>query len=1312
MSTIIRKTTSMRNIRRIRILLRTMSNHTTPHFSFLESFVMNSVLPRQECFATVARVHNHNALKDNTELENPNGVNSTHVDNILKELDFSIKRRGRCVKNSIENVLSMVETIGFVSETQGLYLLRCCGFLCGEKPDERAKIVDEVWSKLTKLGMQMDVKHFNSYLKVLVDAKRVFSTSQFVASMENANIAPNKVTYMLLIQKYCDDGNLSGASEILHCLKEKGFPLNENVFNLLIKGHIKANDISGAKDILEVMRSSDLFPSAESYAALACGYAEKNNIHGVKSVLEEAKNCHISFSNKNYLQILAALSTENTEFVDELIGTMEDIHAWRQEVINAIMDLVLKGMDSSAFKLLLTIAHSENNSANIFVKHLIKCDAPIEMIVNYCEEITSRGLQDNVPFFLKNAIKAAAELKKIDLAFGLFEMLQKKGIPVRTYDFHLLFSCHKNIEEGIWLILTKMFKLGVPPDFFTYLDYVFPAVSISNPELVISKIQETGHSSTSAIDPLFQYYCFEKQFDNALFLVEKYPVSIHPSFSLKKFVSMSLSDRKEKEKAHNTQHTYKVLNFVLQNCKLTDDNPEVSYGKNLAFLIQSNPSLFEALHNALKEKFKCSKLSIDICSNILRTKKPELLAYVKRLKTSENYSMNKKPESLSVAEEQKELKLLKEKGLPTHHYLLECLSNHLKERKNVLRINELKNDLDKEGIEYPPTLCAQLLLFYCETSNLVMAKRFYEFLKESAPSFKLDTVKVIDYAALLIKFSRFEEALDIIKNECQELLCFGTPELLLRSIKKLFSLAVETGNMDFVVKLQGFLLHHANKFNSTAFYEPLVNITYTEMILKVPLKNLRNVHANLEKVIKISSSLSGWGKQVALCELTLAFLETGRNSEALKVMQNLRNKHDSGHLEGLCFQLYDQNRMKELLMFLKIICAAEHLDREKLVNNLVKLTDDRNDWKAALALYNCTRRLFELSDNTKHLLSCLLSRNKQKIPFSIPQHSVSLSDEVTPVIEKNEVDERATAVISEFLHSVKEEDAQQALEKLQNLKKGFIRSLTLDDMTEFVRLLIERKLLNELSYNVPAMSFIIENANEIFKPLLDKYSNSCDFESLIQIGNLLPDFSLKKCSYNNFLSRAYILSEKHEDLLIELEKRWDKKNKLFSFQAFEELVRRADLEERVTNLAKKYLEQNFDLPIAIVWAHYLTNENYEKANELYKLHSIAADKVNMLVLKAVRKQENITLGKAYIAAINNLNARKRCQEKAYGTLLDIMVLKGMYDEATALIAEAQGKDINLEKHYRSTLIMLKSSLEREKKKVPFTISSEELAISG
>ncbi|GFT70491.1 leucine-rich PPR motif-containing protein, mitochondrial [Nephila pilipes] len=1284
---------------------------------------------KKECFTAVALTHKYNnyAFKENTELGEKS--NSVDVDNVLRELDFNVQRTGRCSRISVENVLSMVEKLGFASETHGLYLLRCCGLMRYEKPDERVKMADEVWKKLQKLGVQINVRHLNSYLKVLVDSKHEFSISEFLTTMENFNIEPNKVTYMLFLQKYCNQGNLNGASEILQCLKENKFPVNESVFNLLINGHIKADDISGAQDMLEAMRSSGLSPTAESYTALACGYAEKSDIDNLKSLLENAKNSHITFSNKNYLQILAALSTESTEFVDELIGMMENINAWRQEVINTSFDLIFRHMEDVAFKLMLTVANSENNATNVFVKQLVKCDTPAEKIVKYCEEISNKGLNKYV--FL-NAAKIATELNKIDLAFALFEVLQKKGIPVRTYNFHPLLSSYKNMEEGIWLILTKMFQLGVPPDFFTYFDYVFPAVSVSNPETVISKIQETGHSMTSVTDSLFKYYCYHNQFDKALFLCENYPVCIHPSFSFKKLISMY--ERNTHTHTKNSDAYYGVLNYVLQNRRLAGDDSEVSYGKNLAILVQSNPSLFETLYSILNKNFKYSKCSIDVCSNILQTEKPELLVYIKRMKNSENYSVNVKSASLSVFKEENEFKSLKEKGLSTHQYLLERLTIHLRDRKDIFRINQLIDEWNKLGIDYPHTLCAQLLTFYCETSNLEMAKKSYEFLKEKKAAFKLDTVKVIDYATLLLKFSRFDEALDIIENECKELLCFGGHELLLRSIKKLFTLAIETGNIDVVKKLQNILLPHANTFHASIFYEPLVKFHLYRKDFESALEEFEKCvriyqvapcvrmlfkkciilenHRELENVIKLSSSITGWGKQATLCELTLAFLETGRSSEALKVMQNMRNKPDSGYLEGLCSQLYDQNRVKDLLMFVKLICAAEHVDCEKIVNNLIKLADGRNDFITALALYNSTKHLIQLSDDAKHFLCRLLLRNKQKVPFYFHDQT-AVTDEIVPVNneESNQSVSNTEQVVSEFLHFVKVEDAQEALEKLHKMKKGLVRSLKLNDMTQLINLLIDKKILNELSYNVAAMSFLIENTNEILKPLIEKYSTSGDIESLNQIGNLLPDFSLKNCYFYRFLSNAYIISEKYEDLLLELEKSLDKKNKMFSLLSFLELLKRTDLEERVINLAKRYLEQNFDFPVAVVWAHYLINENYEKANEFFKLHPIPADKVDMIILKAVREEENIKIGRSYISAINELNVRKRCKEKAYGVLVDVMVLRGMYDEATALIIEAQDKDINLEKHYRSTLITLRSALEREKKEVPFTIS-EELVTSG
>ncbi|GBN09287.1 hypothetical protein AVEN_73564-1 [Araneus ventricosus] len=320
-------------------------------------------------------------------------------------------------------------------------------------------------------------------------------------------------------------------------------------------------------------------------------------------------------------------------------------------------------------------------------------------------------------------------------------------------------------------------------------------------------------------------------------------------------------------------------------------------------------------------------------------------------------------------------------------------------------------------------------------------------------------------------------------------------------------------------------------------------------------------------------------------------------------------------------------------------------------------------------------------------------KNKTRISFAVPRDETKIS---------------MPSAVVEFLHFVKKEDADQTLLKLQKMKKGFVRKIPLNEMTAVVHLLIKTEKIFDLSCCVQAMSYILDNVDEILKPLLEKYSNSGDIGSLNRIGKVVPDFALIKCSFNDYLTKAYISSEKYEDLILELERRWNAKNKLFSIPAFQELLKRPELEERVVNLAKKYLECNFDLPLAVVWAHCLVNSNFEKANELFKTYSIPADKVDMMVLKAVSQQGNIRAGQLYISAVNHLNARSRCKERAYGTLLDILVSKGRCDDAVALITEAKGNNLCVEKHYKSTLIKLKNALEGDRKEVPFTIPSEVL----
>ena len=51
-------------------------------------------------------------------------------------------------------------------------------------------------------------------------------------------VTPNRVTYQHLITRYCDMGDIAGATTILEFMKQKDMTVNENVFNSLITGSL------------------------------------------------------------------------------------------------------------------------------------------------------------------------------------------------------------------------------------------------------------------------------------------------------------------------------------------------------------------------------------------------------------------------------------------------------------------------------------------------------------------------------------------------------------------------------------------------------------------------------------------------------------------------------------------------------------------------------------------------------------------------------------------------------------------------------------------------------------------------------------------------------------------------------------------------------------------------------------------------------------------------------------------------------------------------------------------------------------------
>lgn len=1242
-----------------------------------------------------------------------------NVESALSKIDFIAKRSGRILMKHVVNALNVINGKEINSSIHGLYLLRSCKYVLNEPSAKQSELANQIWNRCQELGIEFDVRHYNALLEAHILNSFAFNPSDMLSSMEEGHITPNKTTCVLLIDKYCKDGNLGGASEILEYMKEKGFPANEEVFNHLIEGHLKNNDFTGAKDMIEVMNASNLKPTEDTYTLFACAFAACGD-KGQMIPNLKGEHTNVSMSAKNYLKVIEALAVSgNHQYIDDVLNLMENIQENRQEFINASIELIHKDCVDAAYKLVISSADSQyNQGTNIFIKQLIKVQAPVSQILHYSKDILSKGINQVI---ILNATNAAIEFGNIDCAFSLFKETLALGYPIRTSHFIPIFSYLKDTKatKDIWVVLEKMCELGVPADFTLYLDHIFPAMGVPNLVDITQNVQKSDQIAQIAYDALFVYYCNLGEIDHAFTLAQSVPISVSSKLDFNSFLNRYEEFSSSQWKNISSKY-FKVLKYILKNVELLGRqyDAELLKGKYLAHLILTKPRLFEALLRS--ENLSFSKEALYACENYLNKKNPSSLIFLQKLKVGS--SENKF--GMTIQEENSHLEYLKDHDLPCKSFLTERIFHHLKSR-NIDRVSDLLSVYEKNDFSYTPLMLTQLITLFSIAADLKKAKEVFSKLKNDFPSFKLDVGKVFDYAALLTKYAEFDEALAVLKHGSTEPCMISNTSHALRSIRRFTTAASETENVEFIRSAQNLMMPLSKSVGSEEiFLEPLVTVHLSRKDLASAFDEYRNIlikyrtAAGLHKILKtclnagdkmtlqkvVDVTINYVGRNVALLELSLALVESGHYDKAATVIQNLGSEADPLAIEEICTKLSNQNKLVELDQFIQATKSLTHIDKEKQYFHLLQACANRNDYSKAIEVFDRMKEeVAEPSSQTVDCLVNLLKRNNQPVPTSLASKSTSEFDASASSLELS----RAT---ENFMKHLEERNAELALCELNELKKGYIRSLSSKCMTDLVDVCLEKNCIKDLSTNVQAMSYIIENSKEILRPVLEKYSTAGEVEKLRAVANYFPDFSIKKIGFNTFFAKSFISNGKHEDLLSELEERCEKKSKLFSVAAFEELLKFPQFEDRLLKLSQKYLDSNFDLPFAVIWAHHFMKEDYQKADEIIsKLKSFNVDSgINSRILRMVREDENVSLGRRYVDFITPLNVRQRVKTAAYGTLLDVMVLKEKYDDAVDLVLESEKLQLLLHTHFHTTLVTLKSALESANKPVPFSIPNKDL----
>ena len=89
------------------------------------------------------------------------------LEKMLYKLDLDMRNTGRVLNHELEKVVKNMEQSGSCTANQALLVLRCCGeVLVDRARQDRAKLLDRYIGVLKKSGVNLDVSHYNTILRV------------------------------------------------------------------------------------------------------------------------------------------------------------------------------------------------------------------------------------------------------------------------------------------------------------------------------------------------------------------------------------------------------------------------------------------------------------------------------------------------------------------------------------------------------------------------------------------------------------------------------------------------------------------------------------------------------------------------------------------------------------------------------------------------------------------------------------------------------------------------------------------------------------------------------------------------------------------------------------------------------------------------------------------------------------------------------------------------------------------------------------------------------------------------------------------
>lgn len=787
--------------------------------------------------------------------------------------------------------------------------------------------------------------------------------------------------------------------------------------------------MDSAHGILKVMTQAGLEPSADTYTTLLCGYAKKGDIDKINSILRECEEKDIYLLDKDYLDIVYALSVNgHKEHVPLLLDKTRKALGYNQDGINLILRLINKGCEDVGYTVLKSLQRGTRADGSawpigaFFLKQMIKANRPVEQIVKYTEKLEQDQLYERGLLF---ATEFCLESGNENLAYALLDKLREKNLPIRQHYFWPLIIAKSSDPsgEGIINVLLKMGDYDLLPSAETVREYVIPNMKGRSSE-IIAKLREANISIGSAACSLVHMLLQKQDIKEAALIITKVPAYYYPEI-LRRPLTMSFYATKDFESyitivRHIVEnlHRSEFLRGESEDVKPSQDTMEVlcSLIYDLTFstakfsevaedvlraLVEQGLSLSTVTAEKIQDKLS-EKMTPTISDLLGKLTSGELTPVPIAKKKLPSYTPSSQ---MNIPQLERLIHNLEAKKQDTKGLKRQLLTLYYRE-KELDKLENLLKELEQTNFTYTAGLYAQLMDIYADHNKLEESQHYLKKLQEIDPNLQLDDSKVIRYITALVRHGKVDEAIDFVKEQksvhkreeksfgyralCWKLLNYLAEEGKAEELNKLFNTLVKRDYIEVNNIILGPLVkaHMVKNDYAKALetFEWCCNqFRATPWKSELACKLIQAEDAEkLQKLTDLSTSVHG--EINSLYDLVFAFVECGRVRQARKILETPGLQNRPQRLNSAC-QRYQMEGMVEPLEGLKDATKdLNHIDRTDIYYQLLLSYIKQNDPEKAMNLWMQMQEE-DLSPTDEFLvkLGRFLKEHNMEVPFIMPE---------------------------------------------------------------------------------------------------------------------------------------------------------------------------------------------------------------------------------------------------------------------------------------------------------------------------------------